>query len=147
MGTINIPIGREIIYALLVIAAVGLALALALVAWVFWKVRHINLPPGAGFMTALRATPLSVVLLLDALDLGLDIFSAPFSWIILTRLGLGPLRAVSVIKDLIPGTGFIPAMTVAWIVVRLFRPEQTSMVESEFRRLTGPRDADPGRRV
>lgn len=105
------------------IMATGLALAAVLLGWVLWKVRKINLPAGIDFFDALRATPLSVVVLLDLLDLGLDIFSAPVAWIILSKLGLEPLRAVTVIKDLIPIPGLeaLPMMTIAWVLARVWR--------------------------
>ncbi len=105
------------------IMATGLILAALLLGWVLWKVRKINLPAGIDFFDALRATPLSVVVLLDLLDLGLDIFSAPVAWIILSRLGLEPLRAVTVIKDLIPLPGLeaLPMMTIAWVLARVWR--------------------------
>ncbi len=108
-----------LLYTLLLLIGAGLVVIVALVLYVLWRVRRINLPPGASFVTALRATPLSVVLLLDALDWSLDVFSAPFTWIILGHLGLAPLRGVAIVKDLIPFTNFIPAMTVAWLGVHI----------------------------
>lgn len=112
-------IDSRVWYTLLALIGVGLALALLLGAWVVWRVRRINLPPDADTLTALRATPLSVVLLLDLLDFSLDFLSAPLAWIILGRLGLAPLRGVSVVESLIPGTQFIPTMTLVWIFARL----------------------------
>jgi len=109
-------------YALLCVVGGALLLALALGAYVFTRLRRINLPPEAGALEALRLTPLSVVVLLDLLDLGLDFLSAPVGWIILTRLGLGPLRGVTVIESLIPGTQFIPTMTLAWLFARYLDP-------------------------
>ena len=111
----------DVLKAFAIIAGIGLALSLLLAAWVFWKVRRINLPAGTEFFDALRATPLSVVILLDLLDLSLDFFSAPFSWIILGRLGLEPLRTVTVIESLIPGTELLPTMTIAWLIARLWK--------------------------
>lgn len=106
---------------LMVAAVMGLALVLAvmMLGWVMWRVRRINLPPDADFLTALRYTPLSVVILIDLLDLGLDFLSAPFAWAILNWLGLKPLRGVAVIEGLLPFTHFIPTMTVAWLIARL----------------------------
>jgi hypothetical protein len=104
-----------------IIILVGLALAMLLAAWVFWKIRRINLPPNADFFDALRRTPLSVVILLDLLDLSLDFLSAPFAWIILGKLGLEPLRAVSVVESFIPGTQVLPTMTIAWVVARVWK--------------------------
>jgi len=104
-----------------IIILVGLILAMLLAAWVFWKVRRINLPANADFFDALRRTPLSVVILLDLLDLTLDFLSAPFAWIILGKLGLEPLRAVSVVESFIPGTQALPTMTIAWIIARVWK--------------------------
>lgn len=91
---------------------------------VLWRVRKIQLPPDADFVTAIRATPLVVVLVLDLLDFPLDFLSAPVAWLFLTRLGLGPLRGVTVVEGLIPGTQIIPTMTLAWIAVRVFKVKQ-----------------------
>jgi hypothetical protein len=99
----------------------GLLLAGVLFGWVIWHVRKIQLPPDADFYTALHLTPLAVVLLLDVLDFTLDFLSAPVAWMLLTRLGLGPLRTVTVIEGLLPGTQIIPTMTLAWIGVRVFK--------------------------
>lgn len=100
---------------------IGLIMAMLLAAWVFYKVRRINLPANVDFFEAMRRTPLSVVVLIDLLDLTLDFLSAPISWVILGKLGLLPLRAVSVIESLIPGTQVLPTMTIAWIVARVWK--------------------------
>ena len=119
----DINIDNRVWYALACVAGTALLLVLVVGAYVFTRIKRINLPPDADTLTALRMTPLSVVILLDLLDLGLDIFAAPFAWIILTKLGLGPLRGVTVAESLIPGTGAIPTMTAAWVLARVFRPE------------------------
>jgi len=95
-----------------------------LVGLVIWRVRKIQLPPNADFFTALRATPLIVVVTLDVLDFMLDFLSAPVAWVLLTRLGLGPLRGVTVVEGLIPGTQIIPTMTLAWIASRFLKTER-----------------------
>ena len=97
---------------------VGLVLSLLLVVWVVWRVKKLYIPPGADFMTTLRHTPLSVVILLDMLDLALDFFSAPFAWVLLGYLGLQSLRSVTVVESLIPATNMIPTMTLAWLYAR-----------------------------
>lgn len=107
-------------YTLLAVFGVALLMALLLMVWVIGHVRRIQLPPNADVFTALRATPISVVLLLDLLDFSLDFLSAPIAWVILGRLGLAPLRGVAIVEELIPGTQFIPTMTLAWIVARLW---------------------------
>ena len=110
------------LYGLLCVVGGALLVALVVGAYVFTRIRRINLPPDAGALEALRLTPLSVVILLDLLDLGLDFLSAPVGWIILTRLGLGPLRGVTAVESLIPGTQFIPTMTLAWVYARYLDP-------------------------
>ncbi|MBI5030443.1 MAG: hypothetical protein HZB51_07945 [Chloroflexi bacterium] len=102
-----------------IVMLTALVLALVFLLWVAWRIKRINLPAGADFMTALRALPLRVAITLDLLDLGLDVFSAPVAWFLLDRLGLAPLRGVAAIKGLIPLNGMIPAMTVAWALVRV----------------------------
>jgi hypothetical protein len=111
----------DVLKVLGIVIAAGLILAMLLAAWVFYKVRRINLPINADFFDALRATPFSVVLLLDLLDLSLDFLSAPIAWVILGKLGLLPLRAVSVIESLIPGTQVLPTMTIAWVIARVWK--------------------------
>ncbi len=112
---------QQVLILLGVTALIGLILTALLLVWVFSRVRHIQLPANTDFFEALRYTPLSVVLLLDALDFALDFLSAPIAWFILGRLGLGALRGVAVIEDLIPFTQWIPTMTIAWILARIFR--------------------------
>ena len=114
----------EISNALIVVGIIllsALLLALLLLVWVIIQVRRINLPPNADFFTALRYTPLTVVILLDLLDLSLDFFAAPFAWVILGRLGLEPLRAVTVVESFIPFTQALPTMTIAWFVARIWK--------------------------
>ena len=120
----DIPIHIDpLTLGLITVALMGaiLCIALLLMGLVLWQVRRIDIPPDADFMTALLATPLMVVVVLDLLDFALDFLSAPVSWVLLTRLGLGPLRGVTVVEGLIPGTQLIPTMTLAWIFARLTR--------------------------
>ena len=98
----------------------GLALYLAI-----RKLRTIRLPPDADFFTAIRAVPLSLVIGLDLLDLGLDTFSAPIVWFILNRTGLTALRNVAAFESFIPFTGPIPTLTIAWFVARFLNLGQT----------------------
>lgn len=107
---------------LLVLMIIGLIIAIIFLIWVISRVRRIDLPPDADFLTALRLTPLSVVILLDLLDFSLDFLSAPFAWVILSYLGLAPLRGVTVLESLIPGTQVLPTMTTAWLLARLTNP-------------------------
>jgi hypothetical protein len=115
---------RQVFYFLLAFAGIGLLLALIVLAYVLWQVKRIRLPPDADLLMTLRATPLSVVILLDLLDLSLDFLSAPFAWVLLGYLGLQKLRGVTVVESLLPGTQFIPTMTAAWIIARLIKVER-----------------------
>lgn len=121
---------QQFVAIALVVAGVSLVLALLLIVWVIWRVRHIDLPANADFVTTLQATPFVVVLVLDLLDLSLDIFSAPVAWILLSYLGLKPLRTVTTVESLIPGTQLLPTMTVAWIIVRFMGPRAREVLKS-----------------
>lgn len=107
-----------------------LLITLILIVWVVLWIRRIDLPPHADFVTALRATPLIVVVILDLLDLSLDVFSAPVTWFLLGRLGLAPLRGVAVVKDLIPMTNFIPLMTISWFYAH-FLADRNPLLHSQ----------------
>jgi hypothetical protein len=107
-----------LVFIFLVFVGSMILIALTFWVWVVLRIRRINLPPDADFLSALRATPLIVVIALDALDLGMNIFSAPIAWALLSYLGLAPLRGVATVKALIPISGFIPLMTLSWLYAR-----------------------------
>src|SRR5439155_13984129 len=75
------------------------------------RIRRLRIPPDADFFSTLRAVPLSLVVLLDLLDFGLDIFSAPIIWVVLSRMGLPNLRNKATIEALIPITNVLPTFT------------------------------------
>jgi hypothetical protein len=118
MDALFSPETTKVLYTLLALMGIAVAMAVLLLVWVIWRVKRINLPAGADFFTALEFTPFVVVVILDLLDFGLDFLSVPIAWTLLSRLGLGPLRGVTILEELIPGTQFLPTMTVAWILVR-----------------------------
>ncbi len=122
----------KLLYALLLFMGSSLSLTIILLGWVLWRVKRINLVPGTDFWTALRVTPLVVVVLLDLLDFLFDFLSAPVAWIILSRLGLQPLRGVTVVQQLLPGTQIIPVMTTTWFLARIFK----KMNAEELQRIT-----------
>jgi hypothetical protein len=117
-----------IVFILAVLALAGLVLA-----WAVRSLRRVRVPPDADFFTAIRAVPLSLVVGLDLLDLALDSFSAPIIWLILNRYGLKALRNVGTVEALIPITGPIPTLTIAWLAARLFnlgQPYDPSLIET-----------------
>jgi hypothetical protein len=83
------------------------------------SIRRLDIPPDADFFTTMRHIPLALVVVLDLLDFGLDIFSAPIIWIALDRMGLPSLRNKATIEALIPFTNVIPTFTVCWFAARL----------------------------
>lgn len=97
----------------------ALIAGVAVLALAVRKLRRIRVPADADFFTAVRAVPLSLVVGLDLLDFGLDVFSAPIIWVLLNRTGLQALRNTAAIEALIPITGPIPTMTISWFAARL----------------------------
>ena len=125
---------RPFITIALIWMGVSLALAILLFVLVIRKLGRLQIPPNATFAETLLYTPFLVVLFIDLLDWGLDILAAPFSWVILDRLGLKALRNVAALEALIPFTQPIPTLTAAWLWVRLFGPDRLPQV---------PLDANP----
>ncbi|HYO13717.1 MAG TPA: hypothetical protein VE685_11035 [Thermoanaerobaculia bacterium] len=120
------------------IALVALILAGLVLALAFRALRRIRVPQNADFFTTLRAVPLSLVVGLDLLDLGLDVLSTPIIWMILSRFRLQALRNVASVEALVPFTGPIPTLTIAWFLARalnLGQPYDPNLIETER---TGP---------
>ncbi|HVT19675.1 MAG TPA: hypothetical protein VHQ90_26260 [Thermoanaerobaculia bacterium] len=121
----------EILAAVVILA---LAAAVTLLAYAYRRLRRIRLAADADFFTTMRAVPLSLVVGLDLLDLGLDVFSTPITWVLLDRLGLKSLRNVASLKAMIPIADMIPALTIAWLAARflhLGKPNDPRLIETE----------------
>lgn len=116
-----------LIFGVMVAASITGALFLTVAVY---KLRNMNIPEDASFSDTLRLTPLTVVVAIDLLDLGLDLLAAPLSWVILDRLGLKALRGVAAVEALIPGTQLIPTLTLCWLGVRLLGDRQLSFGQS-----------------
>lgn len=116
-------------FGLIIAAMMAVSLFLALLLFVFAvrRLRKLDIPEDAGFGEALLYTPLVLVLFIDLLDFALDILAAPFTWMILDRLGLKALRNVFAFEAFLPFTQFIPAMTIAWFAARLIGPGAVHM--------------------
>jgi hypothetical protein len=124
---------ENLLQVLLAIAAAALVLAALVLAFAIRALRRVRVPPDADFFTTVRAVPLSLVVGLDLLDLALDSFSAPIIWLILNRYGLKALRNVGTIEAIIPITGPIPTLTLAWLAARIFnlgRPYDPNTIET-----------------
>ena len=111
-------------FGLVIAGLMGVSLILAVLLFVFVvrRLQSLDIPEDAGFGEALLYTPLALVLFIDLMDFALDILAAPFTWVILDRLGLKSLRNVFAFEAFLPFTQFIPAMTIAWFVARLIGP-------------------------
>jgi hypothetical protein len=129
---------RSFLTALAIVALLAVTLAAAVLYLAWRKLRRIRISADADFFTTVRAVPLSLVVGLDLLDLGLDVFSTPITWLLLDRLGLKALRNVATIKAAIPLGDMIPALTLFWLAARylkLGRPHDPNLIETER---TGP---------
>jgi len=118
--TINEEQLRTLLLTFAGLAVLSLVAAILLTLVTYRQLRRLRLPPDADFTTCLRAVPISVVIILDLLDFGLDVFSVPIAWVMLGKLGLQGLRGIAVVEELIPGTQLLPTMTLAWIGIRLY---------------------------
>ncbi len=114
---------QQLFIYLLGFMGVALVFALIFAIWIWRSVQKFSLPEDVTFIQAMRLTPLRVVVFLDLLDLGLDFLGAPFSWLMLSRLGLTKLRGATILESFIPGTQAIPTMSLAWVLVRFFGPK------------------------
>ena len=123
MGELLTPELKNFLAVILSLTLIGVIFLLLLLIWILWRVKRLQIPPGADFFTTLRYTPLSVVIFLDILDLTFDFLAAPFAWVLLSYLNLHALRAVTVIEAIIPGTQFLPTMTAAWLFARYASPD------------------------
>jgi hypothetical protein len=118
-------------FGLFVCAAMAISFVVAMILFVFVirRLRRVEIPPNAGFSETLLHTPLLLVVFIDLLDFALDVLAAPFTWVILDRLGLRALRNVAVFEALLPFTQVIPTMTLAWFAARLLGPRFDMVVD------------------
>jgi hypothetical protein len=118
---------RELGLIIFAFMAVSFVLAMILFFIVIRRLKRINVPANAGFAETLLYTPLLLVIFVDLLDFALDILAAPFTWVVLDRLGLRALRGVAAFEALLPFTQFIPTMTLAWFAARMFGREMETI--------------------
>lgn len=120
--TEGLPTWMKVIFG---VAGVALLLAIVILALLDRKLRRLRVPGDADFFTTLRIVPLSLVIGLDLLDLGLDVLAAPVAWALLKRYNLQALRNVATYEALIPFTGPIPTLTIAWVAARTLKLGRT----------------------
>ena len=134
----------QLIWPLLGLMAICLGVALMGLGLIARQIRRLNVPEDADFFTTMRYVPLLLVLLLDLLDFSLDIFSAPISWIVLSKMGLPNLRNKAVVEALIPATNIIPTFTIGWVMARILnlgeQPDSYGYQEPQRRRVVERRD-------
>jgi hypothetical protein len=111
---------RSILTILLIAMGVSVVVACIGLVALARGIRRLRIPSDADFFTTMRYIPLLLAIMLDLLDFGLDIFSAPIIWVALDRMGLYNLRNKATIEALIPITNVIPTFTVCWFAARLF---------------------------
>ena len=146
---------QQLAWTIVTILGICVAVALIGLLLIARNIRRLRIPPDADFFTTLRMVPLSLVIFLDLLDFGLDIFSAPIIWIMLDRMGLPNLRNKATIEAVIPVTGPIPTFTVCWVAARLlglgtpwqYEPQRRHYERGVRRLRNADRYADPDRRV
>ena len=101
-------------------AVVLTAGGLVLLWWSHKRIRRLRIEPDTELGETLRKVPLGLMIALDLLDMGLDFLSAPFVWVFLDRMGWNKLRNLATAAAAVPGTQFLPVLTVSWIFARLF---------------------------
>lgn len=125
---------RTFLQVLLAVVLIALALSGLILAVAFRRLRHIRLPPNPDFFTTVRAVPFSLVVGLDLLDLALDSFASPIIWFLLRRANLEALRKVATVEAILPFTGPIPTLTLAWLAARTFNlgePYDPNLIETQ----------------
>lgn len=110
---------RSVLTFVLIAMGVSIVLGCIGLAVLARGIRRLRIPPDADFFTTMRYIPLPLAIVLDLLDFGLDIFSAPIMWIALDRMGLYNLRNKATIEALIPFTNVLPTFTLCWLAARL----------------------------
>lgn len=106
---------------LVVLGVIGLTMLIAglVLLWLaVRKLRALDLRPDTPLGESLQRVPFVLVLALDLLDMSLNFFSAPLVWVVLDRFGAKPLRNLATAVAAIPGTQFIPTLTLGWLIVR-----------------------------
>ena len=128
-----------------IVAGTAVIIVITLLVTAWQQVQDLNIPQDADFFETLQVLPITVPIALDLLDLAFDVFAAPISWVLLELMGLRALQMITVIEGIIPGTGVIPTMTIAWFVARGMK-RKGGTYESPFRnQLRGYQDATKGR--
>jgi hypothetical protein len=111
---------RSIGIIIFAVMATSGVLCLLIFTLAYRSIRQLDIPPHADLTDTLLIVPLYLVIAIDLLDLALDVLAAPVAWVLLNHLGLRSLRNISTVEAIIPLTGAIPTLTIAWFLVRYF---------------------------
>ena len=119
---------------------VALTLAAIVLTVAFRRLRRLRIPAGRRLLHyGPRRAPVTGGGARPARP-GARLLSSPIIWVILNRFGLQSLRKVATVEALLPFTGPIPTLTLAWFAARFFnlgQPYDPSLIETE-RVGTGP---------
>ncbi len=132
---------QDLFLTIVLVATGATLLGLLGLALLHRRLRRLRVPPNAGLATTLRMVPLALVVVLDLLDLGLDVFATPLVWVVLSRYRLQALRNTAALEALIPMTQVIPTMTLAWFGVRLLGLGEPALADN----VLDAEEVSPGR--
>ena len=102
-----------------VMALLAAVAALAILWWLHRRLEPLRIARDAELADTLRRVPLLLVVALDLLDMSLNVFAAPFVWVFLNRYGWAKLRNLATAAAALPGTQFLPVLTIAWLIARI----------------------------
>jgi hypothetical protein len=110
---------QNLLIAFGVVALLATITAALIIWWLYGRLKVLRIARDAELGETLRKVPLLLVVALDLLDMSLDVFSAPFVWLLLDRVGLKKLRNLATAAAVIPGTQILPLLTISWFLARL----------------------------
>lgn len=121
---------QSLLTALGVVVLLTTLAATLLLWWLHRKLQLLRIATDASLGETLRSIPFLLALALDLLDMGLNLFAAPFVWFFLHRMGWMKLRNLATAAAAIPGTQFVPILSIAWIAARIFGPRTDRLLDA-----------------
>ena len=121
---------QSLLIALGVVVLLTTLAAALLLWWLHRKLQLLRIATDASLGETLRSIPFLLALALDLLDMGLNLFAAPFVCFFLHRMGWMKLRNLATAAAAIPGTQFVPILSIAWIAARVFGPRTDRLLDA-----------------